>query len=168
MKYIDRETIPTDRRPLGYWLAAIQRPLREQMREAFASFGVTRREWRLLATLHRSSASVDELRAALPPRPERTHRPTGRRTLEQVLDGFVARGWATLDAGGYALTAEGQRIHDAILGNVQKFRAQVTAGIPDADYATTMSTLEKVAVNVGWDPAQPVRPGRRRGERHTR
>ena len=174
MKYIDKNTIPTDRRPLGFWLAAIQHPLREQMREAFASFGVTRREWRLLATLKREPATADELRAALPPRPERGHRPEGhgrhpggRRTLEQVLDTFVNRGWASFDRGSYALTAEGERIHDTILGNVQKFRAQVTAGIPDADYATTMSTLEKVAVNVGWDPQAPRahRPGRGFGHR---
>jgi hypothetical protein len=77
----------------------------------------------------------------------------------------VARGWASLDGGSYALTAEGERIHDAVLANVQKVRATVTAGIPDADYATTMSTLERIATNVGWDPAKrPARPhGRGRG-----
>ena len=37
MKYIDRNHIPTDRRPLGYWLRAIEGPLRENMRDAFAT-----------------------------------------------------------------------------------------------------------------------------------
>jgi DNA-binding MarR family transcriptional regulator len=165
MKYIDRNRIPTDRRPLGYWLTAIRRPLREQMREAFATVGVTRREWRLLATLRRGPATADDLRTALPPRRDAVH--SSRRTLEQVLDGLVTRGWATLDRGSYTLTAEGERIHHTILGNVQRFRARVTAGVTDADYATTMSTLEKVAGNLGWDPAahRAHRPGRRRGTR---
>ena len=150
MKYIDRNHIPTDRRPLGYWLRAIEGPLRHTMREAFASFGVTRREWRTLTTLHAAPSTAAEIEAALPARREHGHGLHGHRTLEQLLETFVNRGWATLDRGSYALTAEGERIHDAVLANVQKVRAQVTAGIPDADYATTMSTLEKVAVNVGW------------------
>jgi hypothetical protein len=36
------------------------------------------------------------------------------------------------------------------------------AGISDEDYATTMATLEKMAVNLGWDDSQ--RPDR--GHRH--
>ncbi|MEO8261483.1 MAG: hypothetical protein ABI566_02845 [Pseudolysinimonas sp.] len=163
MKYIDRNHIPTDRRPLGYWLRAIEGPLRDNMRNAFATFGVTRREWRTLTTLHSGPASLDQLEAALPPRRHGGPGRPGHRTFEQVLDGFVARGWATLDSGSYTLIAEGERIHDAVLTNVQTVRAQVTAGIPDADYATTMTTLEKIAGNVGWDPA--TRPMRARGPR---
>jgi hypothetical protein len=172
MKFIRRDHIPTDRRPLGYWLDAIRGPLRENLRDAFATFGVTRREWRTLTTLHSGPASAAEVEATLPPHrargpvgaksgthPERPHRE--RRTIEQVLDGFVSRGWASLDRGSYALTAEGERIHDAILTGVQSVRERVTAGIPDADYATTMATLERIATNVGWDPEnRPMRRGR--------
>ena len=175
MKFIRREHVPTDRRPLGYWLAAIEGPLRETMRGAFATFGVTRREWRTLTTLHEGPASAAEVKATLPQRnghrpaeperhihPDRPHRE--RRTIDQLLDGFVERGWASLDRGSYALTAEGERIHDAVLANVQKVRMDVTAGIPDADYVTTMATLECIAKNVGWDPAKgPMRRGRGRG-----
>ncbi|MGE3192176.1 MAG: MarR family winged helix-turn-helix transcriptional regulator [Microbacteriaceae bacterium] len=156
MKYIDRHDIPTDKRPLGYWLRAIEVPLRHAMREAFASFGVTRREWRTLTTLHAGPATAAEIEAALPPRREHG------RAVHDVLDAFVNRGWATSDGGGYTLTADGERVHDAILANVQKVRARVTADIPDADYATTMATLEKIAGNVGFDPAAR-RPMRHRG-----
>jgi hypothetical protein len=167
MKYIDRNHIPTDRRPLGYWLRAIDGPLRENMRSVFATFGVSRREWRILTTLHEAPAAVADLETALPPLrhhgAERPMRP-GHRTLEQVLESFVTRGWANLAGELYTLTTEGERIHDAVLKNVQTVRAQVTAGIPDADYATTMTTLEKIAANVGFDPA--VRPGRARSRVH--
>ena len=171
MKYMDKNHIPTDRRPLGFWLRAIEGPLRENMRGAFATFGVTRREWRVLTTLHAAPSTAAELEAALPHRahgehPVREHHGEGRthRTLEHLLDGFVQRGWATVDRDSFALTAEGERIHNAVLTNVQTVRAQVTAGIPDADYATTMSTLEKIATNVGWQPGQ--RPLRHRGPRN--
>lgn len=164
MKFIERDHIPTDRRPLGYWLAAIGRPLRENMREAFATFGVTRREWRALAALHEGPASAIEVEARLPARGNRpvgadrhirrNHPPRERRTVTQVLDGFVERGWATLNGDSYTLTAEGERIHDAVLASVRTVRANVTSGVPDADYATTMATLERIAKNVGWDPAK--------------
>jgi DNA-binding MarR family transcriptional regulator len=165
MKYIDRNQIPTDRRPLGYWLRAIEGPLRQSMRDAFATFGVTRREWRTLTTLHEGPRSAADIQAAMPPRRHVDH-PRGHRTLEQLLEGFVARGWVSVDRGSYALTAEGERIHDAVLTNVQSVRAQVTTGIPDADYATTMATLQKIASNVGFDPAS--RPMRGRGRMHQR
>jgi hypothetical protein len=170
MKFIRRDHIPTDRRPLGYWLRAIEGPLRENMRGAFATFGVTRREWRTLTTLHAGAASAAEVEAAFPAR--RVHGPEGHRlhrehrTIEQLLDGFVSRGWASFDRGSYALTAEGERVHDAILTNVQTLRANVTAGIPDADYTTTMATLERIAKNVGWDPENRAKAhgiGRGRG-----
>lgn len=166
MKYLDKNHIPTDRRPLGFWLRAIEGPLRERMREAFAAFGVTRREWRVLTTLHAAPSTLDEIRDGLPPRTHDHRMPLHprHRSLEQVLDGFVTRGWAELDSGSYTLTAEGRRIHDAILANVQTVRAGVTAGIPDEDYATTMATLEKVAGNVGWEPG--TRPKRGFGGRH--
>ena len=158
MTSIRRDHIPTDRRPLGYWLRAIDRPLRDSMRTALAESGISRSEWRTLTTLHAGPASASAVGEALPPRGK-------HRTLQQVLDGFVSRGWASLDDGSYALTAEGERTHDAVLANVQKVRATVTAGIPDADYATTMATLERIATNVGWDPERrpPHGPGRARG-----
>jgi hypothetical protein len=124
MKFIRREHIPAD--------------MRESIRSAFAAFGVTRREWRTLATLREGPASAAEVEAALrtragnrPPRPDRPIHPRPqreRRTVEQLLDGFVDRGWASVDRGSYALTAEGERIHSAVLANVQKFRMGVTAG----------------------------------------
>jgi hypothetical protein len=144
MKYIDRHHIPGDRRPLGFWLRVVDGQLRTTMREAFAGFGVTRREWRVLAALQAGPAPASELPAP-----------------EPLLARLVDRGWATRDGDDYAATAEGTRIHDAVLSNVRKLRAQVTAGIPDADYATTLTTLERVAGNIGWKPG--MRPARRRG-----
>jgi hypothetical protein len=172
MKYIDKNHIPTDKRPLGYWLRAIEGPLRESMRGAFSSFGVSRREWRTLTTLHAAPADLDGIRAALPSRRRPEHGP-GRghdmhRTLEQLLESFVNRGWATLDAGVYTLTDEGTRIHDAVLANVQKVRAQVTDGIADDDYVTTMATLEKIAGNVGFDPEDHESHRGHRGHRYGR
>ena len=134
MKFIRRDHIPDHGRPLGYWITGIGGPLRETMRDAFATFGVTPREWRTLNALHRGPASAAETRGGAQsegtfvpsPRPQRRgpSRAAGhpRRTQKQLLDGFVSRGWASLDRGSYALTAEGERIRAAILANVRMLR----------------------------------------------
>jgi hypothetical protein len=122
MKFIRRDHIPDHGRPLGYWITGIGGPLRETMRDAFATFGVTPREWRTLDALHRGPASAAEIEALRPPRLHPGRARGGRRTIEQLLDGFVSRGWASLDRGSYALTAEGERIHAAVLANVRTLR----------------------------------------------
>ena len=38
----------------------------------------------------------------------------------------------------------------------------MTAGIPDADYATTMATLERIAKNVGLGPREAAHAPRAR------
>lgn len=122
MKFIRRDHIPDHGRPLGYWITGIGGPLRETMRDAFATFGVTPREWRTLDALHLGPASAAEIKAMRAPRKHPGRARGGRRTIEQLLDGFVSRGWAGRDRGSYALTAEGERIRAAILANVRTLR----------------------------------------------
>ena len=77
-----REGVPTDRRPLGYWLRTVDGLLTREFAAAFDGVGVTRRDWMLLNAL---SGDVDApcLRRALrpqgqaPPRPRRSR--LGRR-----------------------------------------------------------------------------------------
>ena len=123
MKFIRRDHIPDHGRPLGYWITGIGGPMRETMRDAFATFGVTPREWRTLDALHLGPASPAEIEALRPQRrgPSRAEGHP-RRTQQQLLDGFVSRGWASLDRGSYALTAEGERNRAAILANVRTLR----------------------------------------------
>src|SRR5687767_8652700 len=49
----DAETagIPTDRRPLGYWLRIVDALITREFAAAFESEGVTRRDWMLLNLL---------------------------------------------------------------------------------------------------------------------
>lgn len=170
-------TQPTDPRPLGYWLAAISPRLRAQLREALAEADLGRRDWRVMTHLRRGPAALDAIERAMPPRPGRHDRPSHgqdhehehehehrpehrrRRTVSEVLNGLVERGWLHTGEDGYALTDEGRRQHDVLLQRVTEVRAAVRDGIPDADWTTTMRTLERIAANLGVDPDAP-RPHR--------
>ena len=85
----------------------------------------------------------------------RPHHHEGRRghRIQRVLADFVERGWVWFDGDRATLTDEGRAAHDAAFERVETVRAELVNGIPEADYATTMATLEAMARNLGWRPA---------------
>ena len=100
----DNAGIPTARRPLGYWLRAVDELLTSEFAAAFRNEGVTRRDWMLLNLL---AGDVDAPEAA-----ERLARKGKRlRRLEDL-------GWAEEQGDGtWALTDAGREAH-ARLGEV--------------------------------------------------
>ncbi|GIT78772.1 hypothetical protein LLS1_04410 [Leifsonia sp. LS1] len=89
-----------------------------------------------------------------------------RRTarIERILADFTERGWVWFDGESATLTDEGRAAHDAAFARVQEVRAAATDGISAEDYATTLSTLERMARNLGWEPRDPE-PGDEPGTR---
>lgn len=169
-------TTTHNNKPLGYWLAVVERRTHDAMRTAFADQGVSRREWRLLNVIAQAPVTIDELKASMPPRGrgvrqhggkghglrhrrhggeriDRSERPTRRSTAE-VLDALVERGWLTSDGGRFATTDEGSRMIADLGERISSVRATAGNGIPDADYATTVATLEAMARNLGWAPRE--------------
>jgi hypothetical protein len=157
------------------------------MRSAFADQGVTRREWRLLNLIENGPATIDELKASMPPRrhggkvrgsrihdehrevraEDASDRPGRkvRRSTKDVIDGLVQRGWVSDDEGRLSLTEDGTRAKDELSERVSAVRITAGTGITDADYATTLATLEVMARNLGWSEDSPRPHRRRRGFR---
>ena len=80
----------------------------------------------------------------------------GAHRIHRVLAEFVERGWAWFDGDRATLTDEGRAAHDEAFTRVQAVRAELANGISEQDYATTMSTLETMARNLGWQPGRPA------------
>ncbi|WP_238016273.1 hypothetical protein KZZ52_53495 [Dactylosporangium sp. AC04546] len=106
-------------KPIGYWLKELDR----RFEEAFAVEGVTRREWQVLNGLG----------------------PDGPFATGDAVAALAARGWTTPDG---ALTSAGAAALDRIRHTVEGIRARSMRGIPEADYATTVRTLEAMAANL--------------------
>lgn len=89
------------------------------------------------------------------PRPPFPGRPFDRRgsLIDRVLSEFIERGWVWFDGDRATLTDEGRAAHDAAFERVRTIREAASAGISAEDYATTMTTLEAMARNLGWTPA---------------
>lgn len=101
-------------------------------------------------------------RAPLAPDQHGHHGPRGRRrsTEETVMD-FAARGWVTIDADGIALTDTGREAHSALRTKVEAVRQTVTDAVSPEDLATTLTSLESIARAFGWDESNAHEHGPR-------
>lgn len=131
--------VPTDRRPLGYWIETVARLLAENLEPPLTAAGIDRTAWRTMTALERGPATAAELAAAMPPDEAEIARP-----LPLLAD----RGWIEAVDEHWRLTSAGRVAHDDILLAVSEVRRAVTDGIAPSDYATTLATLAHIARNL--------------------
>lgn len=128
-------------RPLGYWIKEIDRRIEAGFGRLLADEALTRRHWQVLTTLAQGDMSRADLDAALGPFAP---------TVRPETDDLIHRGWATESppAGAVSLTGAGRAAHDRVAERVRAFRAHVTDGLSEQDYATLVALLERVAGNL--------------------
>jgi DNA-binding MarR family transcriptional regulator len=143
-------TIPTDRRPIGYWLKLIDRLIEEQLDALLAEVRLTRRHWQVLNVLHRGPSTFEAIDIQVAPFLDAAE-PTTRPILEDLRQ----RGWATVTGEGHAvLTTAGAAAHGDLLDKVSDSRRTIVAGIAAEEYQATVDVLRRMAVNLGW--AEPT------------
>lgn len=143
-------------RPIGYWLKATDALIAREFATRFEAEGITRRDWRLLNALADPAVIPDRLRARL----ER-----GGKRLQQLEE----RGWIARNAGGWELTPDGEAARERLGAIVQEVRDRVSGAVSPEDFATTVASLEAIALELGWTedlrlhrrgPRGARRPGR--------
>jgi hypothetical protein len=140
---------PTDPRPLGFWLRAVDALLHRAFAEALEAEGVSRRDWMLLNVV---DGTVDTPWLA-----ERLARRSGR------VRRLAERGWITEAGDGWQLTDDGRAAKERLGGIVDGIRARVAGAVSPEDFATTMASLQAIARELGWDenaPDESARHGR--------
>jgi len=136
-----QEGVPTDRRPLGYWLRTVDGLITREFAAAFDGADIDRRDWMLLNAL---SGDVET-----PAFAERFVR-KGKR-----LRNLAERGWVEEQGDGtWALTDEGRAAKEQLGEIVDGIRSRVAGAVSPEDYATTMASLEAIAGELGWEEGQ--------------
>lgn len=133
-------------RPVGAWLRAVDRLLAREFEAAFEAEGLTRRDWRLLSLL---SGEV-----TAPALNERLQHIGGKK-----LRGLIERGWVVETDGSWTLTDEGRAAKERLGGSIDAIRARVSGAVPDEDFATTLTSLEAIARELGWNPDERMPRG---------
>ena len=133
-------------RPLPFWLALVDRLVEERFSAALDEHGVTRTQWRLLATLATGPATgtdLDREVAAMPTTPEGE---TGAEELGEL----VESGWVTVGAN-YEITERGAAAYDRLADVVDGLRETLTEGLTDEEQSTVIVALDRMARNLGWN-----------------
>ncbi|MEE1621815.1 MarR family winged helix-turn-helix transcriptional regulator [Zafaria sp. Z1313] len=146
-------------RPLGYWLKLVDSLISEQFTVSLEEHGVTRRQWQLLNVLSRGPASGGELTAALAPffgEPAPDGEPS---SPSEHLAELVESGWVAEQGSTFTLTERGATSLDRLTAIVDAMREESSAGISEEDYATTVASLRRMALNLGWDDPSGTAPG---------
>lgn len=135
--------IPTDRRPIGFWLKLVDRLIDARLEAALGD--LTRRHWQVLNVVQQGPVSQSEIDARVRPFL------VGNQTTVRETTDLRERGWLA-GADMLALTDLGTQEFARLLAIISADRQQLMDGIPGAEYAATVATLEKMARNLGWTP----------------
>lgn len=134
-------------RPIGFWLKLVDRLIDERFAAIIEEHGVTRRQWQLLNVLQAGATTVDQLDQAIAPFIE----PGGEEAaVAEHLAELVDSEWITIDGPVYALTERGLAAFLRLQVVVDSLRDQTSDGLTEEQYQTTLTALERMAVNLGW------------------
>jgi hypothetical protein len=139
-------TIPTDRRPIGFWLKLVDRLIDTRLEASLG--GLSRRHWQVLNVVRQGRASQAEIDARV--RPFIGSEGT---TVQEVAD-LQQRGWLTSGGATVDLTELGAIESARLLQLVSADRTTLMIGIAPEEYASTVSVLERMARNLGWTPLE--------------
>jgi DNA-binding MarR family transcriptional regulator len=141
-------------RPIGYWTKLVDERLDHALDHALAPHGLNRREWQALNVVASAPAAVATVEEALRP-----FLPADEvvALLARLIDaGLVVAGGPGSDPGAdradraLELSDRGRDVLAAARSDVVGQRAAAVDGLTEADYATTVRTLERIARNLGW------------------
>jgi hypothetical protein len=138
--------VMADQRPIGYWLKVVDKLVDEQFAQTLDEHGVTRMQWQLLNVLTRSTATVEQLDAAVAP----FLAADGATTSIDHLSELIESAWVDATPTGYELTERGRAALERLTTVVATQRTEMSAGVTEPDYLTTIATLEQIATNLGW------------------
>ena len=138
-------------RPLGFWLKLVDSLIDEQFAATLEEHGVTRRQWQVLNLLEQNPASEAKLISGLSPFFASPDEP---QNVTEHLAELVESGWISHLDGEYTITERGHVSLVKLSELVDRIRSHFGEGLPEVEYATTVSSLEQMARNFGWSDAE--------------
>lgn len=137
-------------RPIGYWLALVDRLINEQFEATLDEHGVTRLQWQMLSLVGDAPVTPVELEHALAPFVAGLEPSAVTDQLEELLDSA----WVERQDEVLALSERGRTSFGRLGEVVERAGEQVAEGVSSEEYAQTLVVLERMARNAGWtEPA---------------
>ncbi len=133
--------------PLSFWVRTLDTLLQDEFAKAADDAGLDPGQWQVLTRLRLGGVADDVLREGLAPFV------TADNSLDAVVDGAMGEGLVEHRANEYRLTTRGlervAQIEDQALGDLH---GRAFADLSQEDRDILLSSLERVATNLGWQP----------------
>ncbi|WP_431710898.1 MarR family winged helix-turn-helix transcriptional regulator [Glutamicibacter uratoxydans] len=136
-------------RPLGFWLKLVDSLIDKHFAATLEEHGVTRRQWQVLNMLAQRPATEREFIDALAPYFASADEPP---SVTEHLSELVESGWIAHEGEYYSITDRGQNSLQTLSALVEEIRERCGSDLSAEQYDTTVSSLEQMARNLGWEP----------------
>ena len=134
--------------PLSYWARTLDNLFQAEHAQAAEAAGVDRGQWQVLTRLKVGAVADDVLRDSLAPFVVEGD------SADAVVDRVLGDGLVEHRANEYRLTERGQeRIDEVEAKAVDDLDRRAFDGLSQEERDRLLSTLERVATNLGWQPA---------------
>lgn len=133
-------------RPIGYWLKLVDNLIEERFAAIIEEHGVTRRQWQLLSVISASASTPEQLDHAIAPFVE----PDSGESASNHLAELIESGWVAFDGNEYSITDRGTLAFTRLTEVVDGLRNSLAQDLTDEEYRTTVTSLERMARNLGY------------------
>ena len=134
--------------PLSSWARTLDNLLQDEFARAAEDAGLDRGQWQVLTRLKVGAVADDVLHEGLAPfvRPDES--------VDAVVDRAVSDGLVEHQANEYRLTDRGrERVNQVEEQAIGAIHGRAFDGLSQEEQDRLFTTLERVASNLGWQPA---------------
>ncbi|GAA1749802.1 hypothetical protein GCM10009710_32230 [Aeromicrobium alkaliterrae] len=135
---------PPARQPLGFWTVRAGEAIGQRTRSALAELGVTQPQWWVLHQLSLHPAGVERTDVIDTVGPNDT-----AGAIEEAIASSQDNGWLVADGDSIRATATGAALFARCAALQAELQAERMHGITEAEFATTITVLQRTIENVG-------------------
>lgn len=130
------------RRPIGYYLKLADNCLTKGIDEIQSKHGLNRIEWQVLNSIYEKQEVLqNEVLKLMKPL-------ANNQLVGTVISKFLDNKKVEVKNDMLTLTTDGIELHKSCFDTQQEFRKKAVTDISEADYQTTISTLQKMIANI--------------------
>lgn len=128
--------------PIGYYLKLADNCLTKGIDAIQSKHGLNRLEWQVLNSIYeKTEISKNEVLELMSPLAD-------NQTVETIFTKFIDKNQVQSENNMLTLTTQGKELHKSCFDTQYEFRNKAVTDISEADYQTTISTLQKMIANI--------------------
>ena len=148
-KQVHAVGMDVQQRPIGYWLVQLDGLINQHLGHTLAEHDLTRRQWQVLNLVVHGPCDLATIDQSVAP-----FLTAAEPTVAPEVAELLQAGWVEMADDLVHISTSGRHRFAQAQAAVTQMRGNMSAGVSRAAYETTVSTLQQMASNLGWqEPA---------------